>query len=480
MRLLILEDDPVTSSAYANQFSDRDDYEVVVCESGEQALRLHQERPFQFVIVDFDLAGQLNGCETIEQMNASMPVHFLICTGNTSTDLFEQCARLLPVSYFTKPVDPKTIYYQVELHRLHSTDPQLRLKDRNLHTFEQIFQTANIGICLTDIEGRFVMANPAYCRTYGYSEEELIGHDFTMVLPDELKEPLRKMHYEYLMGTTEESGGRWTVRCKDGSLKPIFVTAARVVLPNGERYKATTVTDISRTVAFEEQLKNLIAEKELLLTELQHRVKNNFQSLASLIRLQAQTLQDASSSDDVRQFAKQIEARLGAMARTHELLSRYSMGGRLNACQLIEETIQQVLTSLLPNAEQAIELNIQCDQVELTDSQGVSLCLILNEALTNSIKYALPHRSPLTITTTLQREPANSLLELKYHDDGPGYDVDKIKSSSAGSLGMGIMTNLALKLNGSIEFWGGPAGAGFRLFFPLVKNATKVTELSMP
>jgi PAS domain S-box-containing protein len=474
LHLLILEDDPLVSGAYAQLFADHEQYTVCFSETGERALKIHEATPFHFAIVDYDLAGSLNGLETVQQMKAIRPLDFLICTGNTNRDLFEQSAELQPVSFFTKPIDSMVLYRQVELFRLQFESKELRL--RNLKTFEAIFETANIGICLTDIHGRFVLANPAYCRTYGYSAEELIGQEFTIVLPDELVEPLRRMHYEFLMGTTEESGGRWQVRCKDGTIKPIFVTASRIILPSGERFKATTVTDISATVAYEKKLNDLANEKELLLAELQHRVKNNFQSLSALVRLQAQGLMEGSCSVEVKEFAEQIERRLGAMARTHELLSRHSSGGQVNARELIEETIHQVLKSQASDTAHPIQLDIQCSDIMIGISEGISLCLILNEALTNSLKYAQPHRSELKLTVRLKQAEDGSGIDFYFADNGPGFSPDVLNNLTSKSLGMTIIRNLAAKLKGRIEFDGSSEGASLRLWFPHTYSGAPVVQ----
>ena len=472
IHLLILEDDPPISWAYAQLFDNNTNYDVSLSDSGERALKIHKEYPFHFAIVDYDLAGSPNGLETIRQMKAIRPLDFLICTGNTNKDLFKQSAELQPVSFFSKPIDPMVLFRQVELFRYQFESTVLRL--RNLKTFEAIFETANIGICLTDIHGRFVLANPAYCRTYGYSVEELIGQEFTIVLPAELVEPLRRMHYEFLMGTSEESGGRWEVRCKDGSIKPIFVTASRIILPTGERFKATTVTDISATVAYEKKLKDLANDKDLLLAELQHRVKNNFQSLSALIRLQAQGLIEESSTDEVKAFVEQIERRLGAMARTHDLLSRHSTGGYINACELIEETIRQIMKSQASDTAHAIQLDIECNEVIIGNSEGIALCLILNEALTNSLKYAQPHRSQLKLSISLKRSDDGAGVVFRFADNGPGFSPDVLNKPTKKSLGMSIIRNLTAKLQGHIEFDGSSEGASLRLWFPNTHSGAPV------
>lgn len=111
--------------------------------------------------------------------------------------------------------------------------------------FHQLVRLAPIGICLTDRARRFVLVNPAYCRVYGYGEEELLGREFTLVLPEEDRARAAQLHDDFLEGRTDESPGEWRLRRKDGTLRTILVDAARLVSPSGARFKLTTVQDIT-------------------------------------------------------------------------------------------------------------------------------------------------------------------------------------------------------------------------------------------
>lgn len=118
-----------------------------------------------------------------------------------------------------------------------------------------VYNSADIGICVTNAEGKFVEVNPAYCRTYGYTREELIGQPFTKVLPPELREYAQKLHNDYIAEGTDASAGEWQVQHKNGSIRDISVTAARLILEDGRRFKVTTVTDITERKWIEHQLR---------------------------------------------------------------------------------------------------------------------------------------------------------------------------------------------------------------------------------
>lgn len=118
-----------------------------------------------------------------------------------------------------------------------------------------VYNSADIGMCVTNSDGNFVEVNPAYCRTYGYSREELIGKPFTKVLPPELQEYAQKLHNDYIAEGTDDSAGEWQVRHKSGTIRDISVTAARLILEDGRRFKVTTVTDITERKWIERQLR---------------------------------------------------------------------------------------------------------------------------------------------------------------------------------------------------------------------------------
>lgn len=107
-----------------------------------------------------------------------------------------------------------------------------------------VFRTANVGICVTDRNYRFVRVNKAYCDIYGYSENDLIGRPFTLVVPPEHRAELEKLHDDFLDGKTEISA-EWEVVRKDGKRIHILATAARLENVEGGPFKITSVSDIS-------------------------------------------------------------------------------------------------------------------------------------------------------------------------------------------------------------------------------------------
>ncbi|MCS7004314.1 MAG: PAS domain S-box protein [Cytophagales bacterium] len=110
----------------------------------------------------------------------------------------------------------------------------------NEKLINSIFNCADIGICVTNKEAKFVKANQAYCDLYGYTMDEIIGKPFTIVVPPEHREFALKMHRNYLEGSPE-TPGKWRVQRKNGENMWVWVTASRLIDENGNAFKVTTV-----------------------------------------------------------------------------------------------------------------------------------------------------------------------------------------------------------------------------------------------
>ena len=133
---------------------------------------------------------------------------------------------------------------------------------------DQVIETANIGICVTDQDGRFVRVNAAYTDLYGWTEDDLIGQPFTKVVPPDDRDWAQRVHDRFIYDEVDETTGEWTVQRKDGALRDVIVTAGRFVDEAGDRFKVTTVLDITERKRAEEAL----AEREALLRSINNHI----------------------------------------------------------------------------------------------------------------------------------------------------------------------------------------------------------------
>jgi diguanylate cyclase (GGDEF)-like protein/PAS domain S-box-containing protein len=131
-----------------------------------------------------------------------------------------------------------------------------------------IFTVTQIGICVTDEYGDFVHVNPAYCKLYGYSMTELLGQNFTMLFPEHKKSLALQRHKQFLAGDNQQNQDAWQAINKYGQLLDIEITMGLLQRPNGQKFKVTTVTDVTarkRAEAERNRLFNLSVDMQAIL-----------------------------------------------------------------------------------------------------------------------------------------------------------------------------------------------------------------------
>lgn len=121
---------------------------------------------------------------------------------------------------------------------------------RALASFRTLVERTPLGLCITDPRGVFEYVNPAYCRLYGYEPDELVGRHFTVVVPEDQREELSRLHDRFIAGEAELRG-EWEVVRKDGKRLHILADAARITGEDGAPRKVTFVMDITERVAAE-------------------------------------------------------------------------------------------------------------------------------------------------------------------------------------------------------------------------------------
>jgi PAS domain S-box-containing protein len=118
-----------------------------------------------------------------------------------------------------------------------------------------VFHVANVGLCITDSEGKVIAANPAHSKIDGYTQEELVGELFTKVLPPELREDALKLHHEYMAGEWDNISGEWQVLHKNGTRRDVAVSVARLILDDGRKFRVSALTDLTEQKQIERQLR---------------------------------------------------------------------------------------------------------------------------------------------------------------------------------------------------------------------------------
>ncbi|WP_130276241.1 sensor histidine kinase [Cecembia calidifontis] len=198
------------------------------------------------------------------------------------------------------------------------------------------------------------------------------------------------------------------------------------------------------------------AERELLLKEIHHRVKNNLQIISSLLSMQTRSLKD----DKMKDAMKESQSRVKTMALIHEKLYQYENLSRIN----MQEYMQQLSDFLTQTyrSDKQIQVNIAAEDISLDMDMAIPLGLITNELLSNSLKYAFEDRDFGEINIVFsQKEPGAYKLLIK--DTGKGLD-ENLDIDNTKSLGLKLVRTLTRQINGQLRIVPHP-GASFEIDF---------------
>ncbi|PHK95137.1 hypothetical protein CR162_10365 [Pseudoroseomonas rhizosphaerae] len=217
--------------------------------------------------------------------------------------------------------------------------------------------------------------------------------------------------------------------------------------PDEVRALEQAFTDAAQAIsAREEELRAALRQRDLLMAEIHHRVKNNLQIVASLLNLQANRLRDP------RARAEFVTARdrVQALATLHRHLYTNQTFEVIALRPFLEELGQQLFAALGERPGQRIKLVVEADELEIVTDQAVSLALLITETVTNAIKHGFPDARSGTITVSVHAEGEE--VTLKVHDDGLGMRLDEQEGGQG--IGMTLIRGFAQHLGGEIEIHG--------------------------
>jgi PAS domain S-box-containing protein len=329
---------------------------------------------------------------------------------------------------------------------------QLEVSEKELR---DIFNTAHDAIIVFDPNHEIVYnVNKRACDMYGFTRPEFIGMSMETISKDvrtgksKIKEVMKQGSFVNFE----------TIQYRKDGTEMILEVNASVITYRGKPAVLSISRDITGRKHAEQQIKRSLKEKEILLKEIHHRVKNNMQIISSLLDLQSDTLENPA----VLQAIQDSKNRIRSMALVHENLYQSGDLARVNTEEYIRSVVDYFL-SAYGNIEDRIVPNIQVENISLDMDTAVPLGLILTELLSNALKHAfLPGRKgKLTIRFRSQGRKALTLI---VQDNGMGLPAD-IYIDEPGSLGLQLVSLLTRQLEGTLEVER-RSGTCFKVTFP--------------
>lgn len=312
--------------------------------------------------------------------------------------------------------------------------------------FRTMFEETPVGIAFADMHSsRLTQVNPAFCHLFGYSEQELLEMTIADIsYAEDMPENTRLFEQAVKQ---EFSDYRMEKRYLKKTGELIWANLIGTIVHDAQgnpTYRVGFLEDITERKQAQVDLQDALAEKEVLLQEVHHRVKNNLQMIHSLLYKQRQYV-----SDEIAKHAlSESMNRVHAMALVHEQLYRSDHFASISLAHYLREFASHVFHTYKPR-DQAIGLTLRLEDVPVSLELAIPIALALNELLTNALKYAFPEKRAGEMTIECREQQGEITLIVRDNGVGLPEDLDVRQTKT---LGWYLVYNLVTKqLQGSVQ-----------------------------
>ena len=330
-------------------------------------------------------------------------------------------------------------------------------------------QSLQAIMVVQDVPPRIVFANQTCSEITGYSIDELSTlspeRALALVHPEDQPDLVGRLA-DHLSGEPVPATGEFRVVARDGTVRWVEYYAS-LVEHAGRPAVQSAFADITDRKQAEQQIQASLREKEIMLQEIHHRVKNNLQIISSLLDLQSTSIQDPR----IVQALQNSQARIRSMALVHERLYRSPDLTRIDAAVYVRSLASYLFMAYANDIGDVVP-NVQIDDISLAIDTAIPCGLIINELISNGLKYAFPpdrdwpqgERGEIRIEMRQAESELGQQIHILVSDNGVGLPPD-LDWQNPSSLGLQLVHMLTQQLDGILEL-DQSSGTSFRLSFP--------------
>ena len=461
LKILLLEDNPYDAKLNVYQLrKDKIQFEYRLTDNRDSFISALAEYNPDLILSDYSLP-QFTGLNALAIVQKQYPeIPFIMVTGSLDEETAVNCMKQGAWDYVIKdhivrlgPAVKNAIERRNEILKKKETEKLLLESERKFRDFVLLLPEV---IFETDLEGKIIYVNETAFKLFQMTAADVADglNIMDVVAPEDL--PRARKNLELVINGEETRSDEYLLKKINGEIFPAMVHLSMTVKDQVPCGFSGVLVDITERKINEQNLLKSLQEKEVLLREVHHRVKNNMQIISSMLKMQVRQIKN----EEAKAHLTDSHHRVRSMAMIHEKLYQTKDLEIINFKEYIHSLAASIFSAYHRDSHQ-IEMKIDVEEVMLNINTAIPCGLILNELITNALKHAFPNkRGTLTIKMT---QSATSQINLNVCDDGigipAGIEFGKIKT-----LGLQLITALVQQLGGSMEFIRGN-GTCFKMEF---------------
>lgn len=303
--------------------------------------------------------------------------------------------------------------------------------------FSKAFETNSAIAGLSDLEtGEYMEVNSSFYETLGFNKEEVIGKKALDLLQ------LDPAFREATISEMNKGGSIRNIETillrKDGTPLNVLLSAD-VINIQDKSYNFTTAINITKQKTAEAELRKSLQEKEMLMKEMNHRIKNNLFMISSLI-----SLEDANPDREANLI--HLKNRIDAIGLIHETLYKTEVFSHVNIREYLNHLLEKIFLSISNNE---VIVDNKVAEIDFTVKSIIPIGLIVNEIATNAVKYSFNENTDAVFRIEMPKPGKNNMIDFKISNNGKPFS-EEINLEDSKTLGLQLIKNLTRQLKGEL------------------------------
>jgi PAS domain S-box-containing protein len=325
-----------------------------------------------------------------------------------------------------------------------------------------VVETIREGLLVLDSDLTIRFANRSFCQTFAVAAEDTVGRKLYDLGNGQWNIPKLRTALETIISGQKTIEAFEVDQFFPSIGRRVMVLNARKVYRPGNKIQQVllAIDDVTERVRLERE--HAVAHQRIgmLLQEMTHRVKNSLQSIAAMVMIEARS----HKSGEGKAALERVSHRIDALGQLYSKLSKSDAVETVDAATYLDDLCRDLLASVNKEGGTSIVLKTDIESELLPTDEAIPIGLIVNELVTNALKYAFPSETRGTVMVTLKRVPG--ALRLTVADDGKGVDIRRADSGLGGRLVEGF----AQQLGGHVERESSSQGTTVHLILPSREN----------